>query len=72
MPDPCTVRGQKGSSEALLTPKIDSFKQSILNTAYIKTLEIFSSARKSLSIETSAGKGVRNQSCVCSCLLQQV
>ena len=46
------------------TPKIDIFKQTILNTAYIKTLEIFPSARESLSIPTSTSKSVRNQSCL--------
>ena len=59
-----TVRGKKGSSDALFTPKIDIFKQTILNTAYIKTLEIFPSARQSLSIETSASRSVGNQSCL--------
>ena len=41
-----TVRGQNYSSDALFTPKMDIFKQRILNTAYIKTLEIFPSARE--------------------------
>ena len=45
-----TVWGQKGSSDALFTPKMDTFKQTILNTAYIKTVEILPSARESLSI----------------------
>jgi len=58
-----TVRGQKGSSDALFTPKIDIFKQTFLNTAYIKTLEeIFPSARESLSIQTSTSRSARNQS----------
>jgi len=35
------VRVQKYSSDTLFTPKMDIFKQTILNTAYIKTLEIF-------------------------------
>ena len=35
-----TVRGQKGSFDALFTPKTDTFKRTILNTAYIKTLSI--------------------------------
>jgi len=59
-----TVRGQNFSSDALFTPKIDIFKQTILNTAYIKTLEIFPSARESLSIERSTSRSVRNQSCL--------
>jgi len=42
----CKVRVQKDSSDALFTPKMDAFKQTILNTAYIKTLEIFPSARE--------------------------
>ena len=45
-----------------LTPKMDIFKQTILNTAYIKTLEIFLSARESLYIQTSISRSVRNQS----------
>jgi len=40
------VRVQKDSSDALFTPKIDFFKQTILNTACVKTLEIFPSARE--------------------------
>jgi len=60
---PFTVRGQKGSSDALFTPKMDIFKQTILNTASIKTLEIFLSVRESLSIKTSSSRSVRNQSC---------
>jgi len=40
------VRVQKDSSYALFTPKMDTFKQTILNTACIKTLEIFPSARE--------------------------
>ena len=55
-----TVWGQKGSSDALFTPKMDTFKQTILNTAYIKTLEIFPPARESLSIEISACRSMRN------------
>ena len=57
-----TVRGQNLSSDALFTPKMDIFKQTILNTAYIKTLEIFLSARESLSIQTSISRSVGNQS----------
>jgi len=57
-----TVRGQNFSSDALFTPKMDIFKQTILNTAYIKTLEIFLSARESLSIQTSISRSVSNQS----------
>ena len=56
------VRGQNFSSDALFTPKMDIFKQTILNTAYIKTLENFLLARKSLSIQTSISRSVRNQS----------
>ena len=56
------VRVQKDSSDALFTPKMDIFKQTILNTAYIKTLEIFPSARGSLSIQTSTSRSVRNES----------
>ena len=41
-----TVRGQKDSSDALFAPKMDIFKQTILNTAYIKILEIFLPARE--------------------------
>ena len=37
---------------------MDTFKQTILNTACIKTLEIFPSARELLSIETSASRSV--------------
>ena len=40
------IRGKKYSSDALFTPKMDIFKRTILNTAYIKTLEIFPSARE--------------------------
>ena len=43
---PSKARAQKDSSDALFTPKMDVFKQTILNTAYIKTLEIFPSARE--------------------------
>jgi len=55
------VRVQKYSSDTLFTPKMDIFKQTILNTAYIKTLEIFPSARESLSIQTCKSRSVRNQ-----------
>ena len=58
------VRVQKDSSDALFTPKIVIFKQTILNTAYVKTLEIFPSARESLPIQTSASRSVWNQSCL--------
>ena len=57
-----TVRGQNFSSDALFTPKMDIFKQTILNTAYIKTLEIFLLARESLSIQISISRSVSNQS----------
>jgi len=57
-----TVRGQKGSSDALFAPKMDIFKQAILNTANIQTLEIFPPARESLSIQTSISRSGRNQS----------
>jgi len=40
------VRFQKLLSDALFTPNTDMFKQTILNTAYIITLEIFPSARE--------------------------
>ena len=43
-----TVRGQNLSSDALFTLQMDVFKQTIINTAYIKTLEIFLSAREAL------------------------
>ena len=66
------VRVQKFSSDALFTPKIDIFKQTILNTAYIKTLEIFPSAKESLYIQTSTSKSVRNQSCFHSWFCQLV
>ena len=59
-----TVRVQKDSSDTRFTPKMDIFKQTILNTPYIKTLEIFPWARESLSIQTSASRSVRNQSCL--------
>ena len=58
------VRVQKYWSDTLFTPKIDIFKEAILNTAYVKTLEIFPSARESLSIQTSTSRSVRNQSCL--------
>ena len=58
------VRVQKDSSDTRFTPKIDSFKQTILNTAYIKTLEIFPSARELLSVQTSASRSVKNQCCL--------
>ena len=57
-----TVRGQNFSSDALFTPKMDIFQQTILNTAYIKTLEIFWPTRESLSIQTSISRSLRNQS----------
>ena len=60
----CTVRGQNGLSDAIFARKMDIFKQTILNIAYIKTLEIFPSARESLSIQTSTSRSVRNQSCL--------
>ena len=60
----CKVRVQTDSSDALFTPKIDIFKQTILNTAHVKTLEVFPSARESLSIQTSASRSVWNQSCL--------
>jgi len=58
----CTVRGKNFSSDAVFTPKMDIFKQTILNTAYIKTLKIFLSARESLSVQTSISRSVSNQS----------
>ena len=58
------VRVQKYSSDARFTPKMDIFKQTILNTAYIKTLEIFPSARESLSVQNSASRIVKNQCCL--------
>ena len=67
-----TVWGQKGSSDDLFTPKMATFKQTILNTSYIKTLEIFPPARESLSTETSASRSVWNQSCVCCSWLRQL
>ena len=57
-----TVRGQNFSSDALFALGVDIFQQTILNTAYIKTLEISPSARESLSIQTSISRSVRNQS----------
>ena len=45
--------GQKGPGPMPI------FKQTILNTAYIKTLEIFPTARESLFIETSASRSVK-------------
>ena len=50
---------QKDSSDALFTPKIDIFRQTILNTAHIKVLEIFPLARESLSIQTSTSRSVK-------------
>ena len=47
---------QKDSSDALFTPKMDIFKQKILNTAYIKILEIVPLARESLPIQTSTDR----------------
>jgi len=35
------VQGQNFSSDALFTPKMDIFKQTILNTVYIKHLKSF-------------------------------
>jgi len=58
------VRVQKYSSDTLFTPKMDIFERTILNTAYIKTLEILPSARESLSIQTSESRSVRNQICL--------
>ena len=67
------VRMQKDSSDTRFTPKMDIFKQTILNTAYIKTLEIFPSARESLSVQTSASRSVKNECCLrCSWLCQLV
>ena len=60
----CEVRVRGDSSDALFTPKIDILKQTILNTACIKTLEIFPPARESLCIQTSTSRTVRNQSCL--------
>jgi len=60
----CKVRVQKFSSDALFTPKMDIFKQTILNIACIKTLEIFPSVRESLYIQNSTSKSVRNRSCL--------
>ena len=54
-----TVQGPNYWSDALFTPKTDIFKQNILNTAYIKTLEIFPSAEEWLSIQTSGGGSTR-------------
>ena len=67
-----TVRGQNFSSDALLTPKMDIFQQTILNTAYITTPEIFQPARESLSIQTSISTNVRNQSCLYGSWLHQL
>jgi len=58
----CTVWGQNLSSDAVCKPKIAIFKQTIVNTAYIKTLEIFLSAGESLSVQTSISSSVGNQS----------
>ena len=55
------VRVQKYSSDTFFTPKIDIFKQTIPNTSYVKRLEIFPSARESLSIQTFKSRSVRNQ-----------
>jgi len=41
---------------------MDIFKRTILNTAYIKALEIFLLDRESLSIQTSISRSVSNQS----------
>ena len=40
------------------------FERTILNTAYIKTLEILPSAREPLSIQTSESRSVGNQICL--------
>ena len=58
------VQVQKDLSDALFTPKMDIFKQTILNTAHIKALEIFPLARESLFILTSTSRSIRNQSCL--------
>jgi len=58
------VRVQKYSSDTLFTPKMDIFKRTILNPAYVKTPEILPSARESLSIQTSESRSVRNQICL--------
>src|ERR1700761_3271425 len=58
------VRVQKDSSDALFTPKMEVSKQTILNTAYVKILEIFPSSRESLYIQNCASKSVGNQSCL--------
>ena len=55
------VRVQKDSSDTRFTPKMAIFKHTILNTPYIKTLEIFLSARESLPVQTSASRSVRNE-----------
>src|SRR5205807_3568013 len=56
----CKVRRQRFSSDAHFTPT-DIFKQTILTTAFIKTLEIFPSAIESLSIQSSTSGSLRNQ-----------
>ena len=38
--------GDKDLFDELFTPKMDIVKQTILNTAYIKTLEVFPSGRE--------------------------
>ena len=58
------ARVQKYSSDALFTPKMNIFKQTILNTAYIKTREKFPLVRKSLPIQTITSRSVGNQSCL--------
>jgi len=58
------VRVQKYASDTLFTPKMDIFKQSILNTAYIKTLEMFPSARESLAIQTYKHRSISDQICL--------
>ena len=58
------VRVQKYSSDVRFTPKMYIFKQIILNTAYIKIVEIFLSTRESSFIQTSTYRSVRNQSCL--------
>ena len=57
------VRGQNYLSDTFFTLKMDTLKHTILNTAYIETLEIFPLARKSLPIHSSTSRSTRNQSC---------
>ena len=58
------VRVQKYSSDTRFTPQMAIFKQTIHSTAFIKILEIFPSARESLSVQPSASRSVKNQSCL--------